>query len=63
MKSRRKGTAHGAAMMVWLFFANLFDPKKIVSAEQIETDRRVGNPALRKAAAASAPSDAGGDAD
>ena len=54
---RRKGAIHGAAMMAWLFFANLFDPKKIVAAEQIETDRRVGNPALRHAATASAPDD------
>lgn len=42
-------------MMVWLFFANLFDPKRVVAIEQIETDRRIGNPVIRDAATPAAP--------
>lgn len=41
-KARRKGRAGGAAMMVWMFFANLFDPKKVAAMEQIDTQRRIG---------------------
>jgi|GEM_PF-1717197 len=52
---KRKGHLHGVAMMGWLFFANLFDPKKIASVEQIESDRQIGNPALRQAGTAAAP--------
>lgn len=39
-------------MMAWMFFANLFDPKKIAAMEQIDTANRIGNPVLREAAAA-----------
>ena len=49
-KARRKGRTGGAAMMVWMFFANLFDPKKIVAMEQIDTQRRIGPEAPRVAA-------------
>jgi hypothetical protein len=52
--SKRKGRLHGAAMMGWLFFANLFDPKKAAAIEQIQADRRLGSPAERAAAFASA---------
>ncbi|MGJ3648345.1 hypothetical protein ACLB0R_07715 [Sphingomonas sp. GlSt437] len=52
---RQKGRVHGGAMMVWLFFANLFDPKRVVAIEQIETDRRIGNPVIRDAATPAAP--------
>jgi hypothetical protein len=48
---KRKGRVGGAAMMAWMFFANLFDPKKVAAMEQIDTANRVGNPALRAAAA------------
>lgn len=44
---RRKGRTGGAAMMVWMFFANLFDPKKVVAMEQIDTQRRIGPEAPR----------------
>lgn len=53
-KARRKGRAGGAAMMVWMFFANLFDPKKIVAMEHIDTQRRIGPEAQRIAAPPSA---------
>ena len=55
MKGRRKGRAGGATMMVWMFFANLFDPKKVVAMEQIDTQRRIGTEALRVAATPAAP--------
>ena len=48
--AERKGRAGGAAMMAWMFFANLFDPKKIVAMEQIDTQRRIGPEAQRMAA-------------
>ena len=37
-------------MMVWVFFANLFDPKRVAAVEQIETQRRIGPEATRVAA-------------
>ncbi len=42
-------------MMVWMFFANLFDPKKIAAIEHIDTQRRIGPDALRIAATPAAP--------
>jgi hypothetical protein len=53
--AKRKGRAGGAAMMAWMFFANLFDPKKVAAMEQIETQRRIGPEAQRIAATPSAP--------
>lgn len=52
---KRKGRAHGAAMMVWLFFANLFDPAKVAATEQLATDRRRDPAPERRAAAAPSP--------
>ncbi len=37
-------------MMAWLFFANLFEPKKAAAIEHIQSARRLGNPADRAAA-------------
>ncbi|WP_267394831.1 MULTISPECIES: hypothetical protein [unclassified Sphingomonas] len=51
----RKGRRHGAAMMAWMFFANLFEPKKAAAIEQIDTHNRVGSDAWRTARAAAAP--------
>jgi len=50
-----KGRAHGAVMMIGMFFANLFDPKKIAAIEYIATQRRIGSEAGRIAQAAAAP--------
>ena len=52
---RKKGRAHGAAMMVWLFFANLFDPAKVQATEQLTTDRARDARPERRAAAAPPP--------
>lgn len=49
-KARRKGRAGGATMMVWLFFANLFEPSKIAATEQLDTQRRIGTEAQRPTA-------------
>ncbi|MGL4312355.1 MAG: hypothetical protein ACRCSO_00040 [Sphingomonas sp.] len=59
MNARRRKRGHYAgAMMVWLFFADLFDPKRAAAIEQIATDRRTGNPVARDAAVGAArPSD------
>jgi len=54
MKTRKRGRAHGAAMMVWLFFANLFDPKRVAAIEHIDTANRIGNPSRRDDASGSA---------
>ncbi len=51
MTPRRKGRAHGVAMMVWLFFANLFEPAKFATTEQIATDSMRAGEAHRRAAA------------
>lgn len=51
----RKGHSRGAAMMVWLFFANLFDPKKATAVEHIQRARDVGAEAHRTAATPAAP--------
>jgi hypothetical protein len=53
--SKRKGRAGGAAMMAWMFFANLFEPKKVAAMENIDTQRRIGSEALRNAATPAAP--------
>ena len=42
MKRARSSRRHGAATMVWLFFANLFEPAKVAATEQIDTQRRIG---------------------
>lgn len=34
-------------MMVWRFFANLFEPKKVAAMEQIDTQRRIGTDSQR----------------
>lgn len=54
---RRKGRAQGAAMMVWLFFANLFDPAKVARTEQILNDAR-RDPAPEQRAAVAPPNGA-----
>ncbi|WP_010184243.1 hypothetical protein [Sphingomonas sp. PAMC 26605] len=54
-KAKRKGRVGGAAMMIGMFFATLFDPKKAAAVVQIDTQRRIGSEAERIAAAASAP--------
>ena len=51
---RRKGRAHGAAIMVWLFFANLFDPAKAAKTEQLTADT-ARYPAPERRAAAAPP--------
>lgn len=53
--AKRKGRAGGAAMMLGMFFATLFDPKKAAVVVQIDTQRRIGSEAERIAATASAP--------
>ena len=55
MKPRRRGRAHGAAMMVWLFFANLFDPAKAAVTEQAADPVRAGEDGRRSATAAGKP--------
>lgn len=47
---RTRGRRHGAAMMVWLFFANLFDPRAVAATEHVDTARRIG-PDIRRGAA------------
>ena len=47
MKARKRGRAHGAAMMVWLFFANLFEPSKAAAIEQIDAANRIGSESVR----------------
>lgn len=56
MTAGRKGRRHGAAMMVWMFFANLFDPKQAAAIEQIDTQKRIGSEQLRTSRAAAVPS-------
>jgi hypothetical protein len=46
-RSKRKGRKGGATMMVWMFFANLFEPKKVAAMEQIDTQRRIGTESQR----------------
>jgi hypothetical protein len=53
--SARKGRTGGAAMMAWMFFAHLFDPKKVAAMEHIDTQRRIGPEAHRIAATPSSP--------
>jgi hypothetical protein len=40
IKRRRRGRLHGAAMSIWFFFANMFDPIKAARTEQIFTNLR-----------------------
>jgi len=56
---RREGAGRkgGATMMVWMFFANLFEPRKVAAMEQIDTQRRIGTESQR-AVAAGRPADA-----
>ncbi|WP_375380510.1 hypothetical protein [uncultured Sphingomonas sp.] len=41
--------------MVWLFFANLFEPSKVAATEQIDTQQRIGAEHLTVTRAAAAP--------
>lgn len=50
--SCRKGRAKGAVMMVWMFFANLFDPAKVAATEQLMADRRRDSSPARRASGA-----------
>jgi hypothetical protein len=50
MNRAKSSRRHGAATMVWLFFANLFEPAKVAATEQIETQRRIGPEATRATA-------------
>lgn len=52
---KRKGRASGAAMMAWMFFANLFEPKKVAAMEHIDTQRRIGPASRHIAATPAAP--------
>ena len=54
-KAKRKGRVGGAAMMIGMFFATLFDPKKAAAIVHIDTQRRIGSDSDRTAATASAP--------
>lgn len=54
-KAKRKGRVGGAALMIGMFFATLFDPKKAAAVEHIDTQRRIGSESQRVAATASAP--------
>jgi hypothetical protein len=54
-KAKRKGRAGGATMMVWMFFAHLFDPKRAAAIEHIDTARRIGSDAQRVSATAAGP--------
>lgn len=38
-------------MMVWMFFANLFEPRKVAAMEHIDTQRRIGTESQRTVAA------------
>lgn len=42
-------------MMAWLFFANLFEPAKVVATERLDTENRLGAETARTARAAAAP--------
>ena len=42
-------------MMVWLFFANLFEPAKVAATEQVDKQRRIGADHLIAGRAAAAP--------
>jgi hypothetical protein len=53
-KAKRKGRVGGAAMMIGLFFATLFDPKKAAAIVQIDTQTRIGSESDRIAATAGA---------
>ncbi|MGY2734384.1 hypothetical protein [Sphingomonas sp. UYP23] len=53
--AKRKGRVGGAAMMIGMFFATLFDPKKGAAIVHIDTQRRIGSESDRIAATASSP--------
>jgi hypothetical protein len=53
--AKRKGRAGGTAMMLGMFFATLFDPKKGAAIVQIDTQRRIGSENDWIATTASAP--------
>ena len=55
MKRRKSSRKHGAITMVWLFFANLFEPAKVAATEQVETQRRIGADHLAATRTAAAP--------
>ena len=50
MKKKTKGRASGAAMMVWLFFANLFEPRKVAAIEHLQKHDQIGSDGERGAA-------------
>ena len=52
--TRRRGRRHGAAMAVWFFFANLFEPRKAAAIEHLDTANRIGSEAERRRATAAA---------
>ena len=52
--AKRKGRVGGAAMMMGMLFASLFDPKKAAAVVHIATQRRIGSETDRIAATASA---------
>lgn len=52
----RRGRVHGGAMMVWLFFANLFDPVKVAKTEQLFANLR-GDPRPDRRATGAPPAD------
>ena len=55
MTSPGKGRAHGAVMMIGMFFAKLYNPKTITAIEHVATQRRIGSEASRIAQHAAAP--------
>lgn len=59
----RKGRRHGAAMMVWIFFANLFDPRKAAAVEHVQQQRRLGIEAGRTDRVGAAAPGGGNDRD
>ncbi len=60
-EGRGKGRRQGGAMMAWLFFANLFEPKKAAAMEHVDTQRRIGPDAGQARSAAAAPPAGGGE--
>lgn len=47
---RKRGRMHGAAMTLWLFFANMFEPSKLPATEAIADAKRRGPEDQRRAA-------------
>jgi hypothetical protein len=54
---RQRGRRHGAAMAVWFFFADLFEPRKAAAIEHIDTAARIGSEAERRRATAAGQPD------